>query len=84
MKTSSIPKPNAETRPLFSRSNYILLLVSVLLIVLGLLLMAGPASTPGHYEPDIFSPRRIQLAPLLCLSGYLLVFVAILWRRRGS
>ena len=44
------------------------------------LLMAGPGSTEQSFCADIFSPRRIVLAPLLCLSGYLLIIVAILRR----
>lgn len=52
-----------------------------LLIATGYLLMAGPGSTEQSFCADIFSPRRIVLAPLLCLSGYLLIIIAIL--RKG-
>lgn len=43
--------------------------------------MAGPGSTEQSFCADIFSQRRIVLAPLLCLSGYLLIIIAIL--RKG-
>ena len=47
----------------FDKSNYILLLVSVAVIIIGFLLMTGPGSTETHFEPDIFSFRRIVVAP---------------------
>jgi hypothetical protein len=40
--------------------------------------MSGPDSTGESFNPDIFSPRRIVVAPLLCLAGYLLIVVGIL------
>lgn len=65
-------------RPFFARRP--LLLLALLLILVGYLLMCGPASTQQAFNPDIFSHRRIVLAPLLCLAGYLLIIVAILRR----
>jgi hypothetical protein len=48
------------------------------LIAVGYLLMAGPGSTEQAFNPDIFSTRRIVIAPVLCLAGYLLIVVGIL------
>ena len=48
------------------------------LIVVGYLLMAGPGSTEQAFNPDIFSTRRIVIAPMLSLAGYLLIVVGIL------
>ncbi len=48
------------------------------LIVLGYILMSGPGSTEASFNPDIFSPRRIVIAPALCLAGYLLIVVGII------
>lgn len=62
----------------FDKSNYILLLVSVVVIVIGFLLMAGPGSTETHFEPDIFSFRRIVLAPAVCFIGFILIIYAIM------
>lgn len=56
-------------------------LLPLLLIVGGLLLMGGPASTADHFQPDIFSARRTRLAPMLCLAGYLLVLRVVLRKR---
>jgi hypothetical protein len=40
--------------------------------------MSGPESTEQSFNPDIFSHRRIVIAPILCLTGYLLIIVGIL------
>ena len=46
--------------------------------------MAGSGSTEEAFNPDIFSARRIVVAPLLCLAGYLLGIVGILWKKNKS
>ncbi len=56
----------------------IIILSAVVFIVVGYLLMSGPGSTEQTFNPDIFSFRRIVVAPVLCLFGYLLIIVGIL------
>ena len=66
----------------FQKSNYILLLLGVAIIVIGFLLMTGPGSTMTHFEPDIFSFRRIKLAPAVCFFGFIFVIYAIIHKSR--
>ena len=68
----------------FDKSNYTLLLISVAIIVAGFLLMTGPSSTETHFEPDIFSTRRIVVAPLVCFVGFIFMIVAIMYRKKES
>lgn len=56
----------------------IILMIACILILAGYVLMSGPESTENAFNPDIFSVRRIVIAPLLCLSGYMLIIVGIL------
>mgnify|MGYP003544997574 FL=1 len=49
----------------FSRMNFILLAVSMVIVIVGFLLMSGPGSTETEFNPDIFSDRRIKVAPLV-------------------
>lgn len=56
----------------------IIILSAVVFIVVGYLLMSGPGSTEQTFNPNIFSFRRIVVAPVLCLFGYLLIIVGIL------
>ena len=59
-----------------------ILMIACILILAGYVLMSGPGSTENAFNPDIFSVRRIVIAPLLCLSGYMLIIVGILNRSR--
>lgn len=62
----------------FGKTNYILLIAGVAIIIAGFALMCGPGSTETHFEPDIFSIRRIKVAPTICFFGFLFIIYAIL------
>lgn len=64
----------------FSKINFILLGVSMAIVILGFVLMGGPGSTEEQFNPDIFSPMRIKVAPIVCLAGFVLMVVGILYR----
>lgn len=64
----------------FTKTNYILTAVGMAIIIIGLLLMTGPNCTNEFFEPDIFSVRRIKVAPLVTLIGFITVIVAIVYR----
>ena len=61
----------------FDKVNYILLAVGMIIVVVGFLLMTGPASTDTSFEPDIFSARRTKLAPIVCLFGFVSMIYAV-------
>ena len=67
----------------FGKQNYILLIIGVVAIVLGFILMGGPGSTETQFEPDIFSFRRIKLAPTICFAGFLFVIYAIMHKPKN-
>ncbi|MDR0422578.1 MAG: DUF3098 domain-containing protein [Proteiniphilum sp.] len=63
-----------------SKTNLIIFGIAILLIIAGFLLMAGPATTlENGFEPGIFNARRTKLAPIVCLAGFILVIVGILY-----
>jgi hypothetical protein len=64
----------------FDSVNYILLAVGMAVVILGFLLMSGGGSTETAYDPDIFSARRIKVAPLVCLAGFVSMIYAIVRR----
>ena len=68
----------------FGKINYILLIIGVLIVIAGLALMTGGSSTEEAFNPDIFSDRRIKLAPMVTLFGFIFVVVAILWKPKGK
>ena len=63
------------------RNSRNILTVACCLIVAGYLLMYGDGSTNQAFNPDIFFTRRIVVAPILCLAGYLLIIVGILYKK---
>ena len=63
---------------------FILLGIGMAVVIIGFLLMTGPASTPTTFEPDIFSVRRIKVAPVVCLLGFVFMIYAVLRKPKGS
>ena len=61
----------------FGRMNYILLAVGMAVVIIGFLLMSGSGSTDTAYDPDIFSARRIKVAPVVCLLGFVSMIYAV-------
>ncbi|MBR5807276.1 MAG: DUF3098 domain-containing protein [Alistipes sp.] len=79
-KFNKISDKNDSTMPLTMR-NYALLLVGAVVIVLGFVLMSGgTVATPEEFSYDIFSWRRITLAPILVVAGFAFEIYAILKR----
>ena len=64
----------------FTKTNYILTAVGMAIIIIGLLLMTGPNCTNDLFEPDIFSVRRIKVAPIVTLIGFITIIVAIAYK----
>jgi len=64
--------------------NLILIAVSVVVIIVGFALMAGAPSGATEYNPDIFSVRRITVGPMISLFGFVLMIVAILFKKPGK
>ncbi|GET27028.1 DUF3098 domain-containing protein [Prolixibacter sp. NT017] len=68
------------------RQNYRLLVVGFLIIVIGFILMVGGKSdSPDVFNPDqIFSFRRITLAPMVVLFGFLFEIYAIMKKTKSE
>lgn len=65
----------------FNRDNYKLLFIGLGLMILGFVLMIGGGSEdPDTFSNEIFSFRRMTLAPLLILAGYIVEIFAIMKR----
>lgn len=75
------PNPRSSNAPelVFDRSNYLLVILALLFIMLGFILMSGGGSEdPNVFDRSIFSFRRITLAPILVLTGYIIGVYAIM------
>lgn len=61
------------------RENYKLLAIGFAIIVVGFLLMLGGRSkSPDQFSENIFSFRRITLAPIVVLAGFIFEIWAIM------
>jgi hypothetical protein len=66
----------------FGRLNFILLAIGMVIVIIGFILMAGGGSTDQAYNPEIFSARRIKVAPLVCLFGFVSMIYAIVHKSK--
>ena len=67
----------------FDKTNFILLGVGMVIVIIGFLLMVGPNTTDTTFEPDIFSTRRTKVAPIVCLFGFVSMIYAIIHKPKS-
>lgn len=65
----------------FTKTNYVIIAVSVAVIALGFCLMYG-SSTVDEFNPGVFSFRRITLAPIVCMIGFISMIAGIMWKSK--
>ncbi len=71
---------NQEQMP-FSMKNYITILVGVVMLFVGFALMSGGGEhTATEFDSSIFSFRRITLAPVVVIAGFVVVGFGIMKR----
>ena len=68
----------------FGRMNFILLAIGMVVVIIGFILMSGAGSTDQAYNPDIFSARRIKVAPIVCLLGFVSVIYAVVHKPKDN
>jgi Ca2+/H+ antiporter len=67
------------------KENFTLMAIAMLIVIVGFCLMLGGATTEETgFNPDIFSKRRIVVAPAVTMFGFVLVVVAILKKNKPS
>ncbi|WP_299108217.1 DUF3098 domain-containing protein [uncultured Tenacibaculum sp.] len=72
-------KKSEKNTFLFGKRNYMFMLIGLAVIALGFILMAGGGSDdPNVFNPEIYSWRRIRLAPTLVIIGLGIEIYAIL------
>jgi hypothetical protein len=72
--------------PLFGKENYRWMLIGIALVALGLILMGGGKSPdPNVFNKDeVYSVRRITIAPILILAGFVVEIFAIFRKGKPS
>ncbi len=63
----------------FGKRNYKFIIIGILFIALGFILMSGGGSDdPNIFNEEIYSFRRIRIAPLIVIIGFAIEIYAIL------
>ncbi|MBD3636146.1 MAG: DUF3098 domain-containing protein [Crocinitomicaceae bacterium] len=76
---------SSESKYVFGKKNIIIIVSGVLITFLGFILMMGGGSEdPNVFNGDeLFSARRITLAPLLVIGGYAIVIFGIMKKNKA-
>lgn len=81
MKAANVARKRGEKvkkELLFSQTNYLIIGVGLVMVIVGLFLMSGGHNDPNEWKPEvIYSFVRITVAPLVILSGLGVVIFAI-------
>lgn len=80
--TASV-KQTAQLIPfIFDKTNYLIMIAGVVVILIGFALMNGGATTDPNVFPkeELYSFRRITLAPIVIMIGFGIEIFAILKR----
>ena len=79
--TTKKPQKKAEEGPRFAfdKQNYVLVIIGLVVLGIGLLLLIGGGSDdPNVFNDSLFDFRRLTLAPILILAGYIIEIFAIM------
>ncbi len=59
------------------KTNFILIAVGMLIVIIGFILMSGGCSTETMFDASIFNARRIKVAPIICFIGFISIVYAV-------
>ncbi len=85
MSTNIDQNTESNSDELFAlkKENYKLMLIGIAVVIIGFLLMLGGGSEdPNVFNEEVFSTRRITVAPITVLIGYAIIFHAILKKEK--
>lgn len=79
MNTKKTNENKNEVNFAFAKQNYMFFAIAFVIVIIGFLLMIGGGSeNPNDFSDKIFSFRRITLAPIVVLLGFVFGIFAIL------
>lgn len=68
----------------FDRTNFILLAVGAVVVIIGFILMSGGSTSDTEFNPDIFSAMRIKVAPVVCFLGFVSIIYAVVRKPKDN
>ena len=84
VSTNQQGKPSEEQSTLFTKENYKWMLIGGVVMAIGFFLMAGGKSADPNVfnDNEIYSFRRITLAPILIVAGLVIEIFAIIKKQK--
>ncbi|MCD8261932.1 MAG: DUF3098 domain-containing protein [Bacteroides sp.] len=76
-KNNSFPEVE-RNKFVFDKTNFLLIGAGMVIVIIGFILISGPGSTDTAFNPDIFSVRRIKVAPAVCFFGFIFMIYGVL------
>ncbi|SHN43044.1 DUF3098 domain-containing protein [Chitinophaga sp. CF418] len=79
-KHITVEKAGVEERAVFAKENYKFMIAGLAIVVVGfLLMMGGNSDDPNSFKPEeVYSFRRITLAPIVIVLGLIVEIYAIM------
>ena len=73
-----------KSKMVLGKKNYVFIIIGCLVVILGFILMSGGGSeNPNVFqEEELFSFRRITLAPFMVILGYGVVLYGIMKKQQ--
>ena len=68
----------------FSKTNFVLIGIRALVVVIGFLMMIAAGSTPTQFDSDIFSDLRTKVAPVVCFIGFVSIIGGIMYKSKSK
>ncbi|MCQ2274816.1 MAG: DUF3098 domain-containing protein [Bacteroidales bacterium] len=69
----------------FNKINYIIAIVGIVLLALGYIFLCGGGSDdPNVFNPAMFDTRRLFVAPVLIILGFIAEIVAIMYKGKNK
>lgn len=68
----------------FSKTNFILIGISMLVVIVGFLLMIGASSNESNFDAGIFSAMRTKIAPVICFIGFVSIIGGIMYNKSNK
>lgn len=66
---------------IFGKTNYILLVAGLIILFIGYIMLTGGGSDdPNQFNYDMFDARRLVVAPVMILAGFLVEILAIMYK----
>lgn len=82
MDKKTLPQSAESEKPFaFNKVNYILMGLGLVVLLVGYILLSGGGSDdPDVFNPAMFDTRRLYVAPILIVLGFVVEIVAIMYK----